>query len=68
MKWGAFHSFHSKIEKVISCEIICKPIQGLGLERFLLMVAVKVAMKFAMKFYGWEAGLDLHCLNQDLPD
>ena len=32
------------------------------------MVAVKVAMKVAMKFYGWEEGLDLHCLNQDLSD
>ena len=68
MKWRAFHSFHSKIQKVISCEIICKPIQQLGLEPFLLMDAVKAAMKVAMKFYGWEKGLDLHCLNQDLPD
>ena len=22
-------------------------------------------MKFAMKFYGWEVGLDLHCLKAD---
>ena len=31
-----------------------KPIQGLDFDRFLLMDAVKVAMKVAMKFYGWK--------------
>lgn len=55
MKWRAFHSFHSKIEKVISREIICKPGQELGFDRFLLLDAVKVAMKF----YGRAEGLIL---------
>jgi len=38
------------MQKVISCEIICKPGQRLGFDWFLLLDAVKVAMKF----YGRE--------------